>query len=100
MKKILLAAFAGTFLFAACGTTEQAGTETTEDHATHDHASHDDAAHDHSSHAMAAVLDPVCNMEKADNWTEFSVVNNDTTWFCSPRCKEQFDKDPAKYPKH
>ncbi|RQO30854.1 hypothetical protein DBR32_09050 [Taibaiella sp. KBW10] len=46
-----------------------------------------------------AKVDPVCDMPKKADWTEFSVVNKDTTWFCSPHCKETFDKDPAKFAK-
>lgn len=41
--------------------------------------------------------DPVCDMDRNSLWTEFSVNNSDTTWFCSPHCKETFDKDPSKY---
>jgi len=46
---------------------------------------------------IAGKIDPFCGMTKDDTWTEFSVSNSDTTWFCSPHCKESFDKDPAKY---
>lgn len=47
----------------------------------------------------AAVKDPVCGMDKDDAWTEYSVNNTDTTWFCSPHCKETFAKNPEKYNK-
>lgn len=47
----------------------------------------------------AAVTDPVCNMEKDNTWTEYSVTGTDTTWFCSPRCKETYAKNPEKYNK-
>lgn len=43
-----------------------------------------------------AVTDPVCGMEKAADWTEFSVTGTDTTWFCSPHCKETFAKKGAE----
>lgn len=46
-----------------------------------------------------AVTDPVCNMEKDNTWTEYSVTGTDTTWFCSPHCKETFAKNPEKYNK-
>ncbi|HET8574202.1 MAG TPA: hypothetical protein VFL76_10055 [Edaphocola sp.] len=47
-----------------------------------------------------AKVDPVCGMPQGDiAYTDFSVVQKDTVWFCSPHCKEQFDKDPAKYTK-
>ena len=47
-----------------------------------------------------AKVDPVCGMPEGDiAYTDFSVAQNDTVWFCSPHCKEQFDKDPAKYAK-
>jgi YHS domain-containing protein len=47
----------------------------------------------------AAALDPVCGMEKDNTWTENSVTGTDTTWFCSPHCKETFAKNPEKYRK-
>lgn len=47
----------------------------------------------------AAALDPVCGMEKDNTWTEYSVTGTDTTWFCSPHCKETFAKNPEKYNK-
>jgi YHS domain-containing protein len=47
----------------------------------------------------AAALDPVCGMEKDNTWTEYSVTGTDTTWFCSPHCKETFAKNPEKYSK-
>ncbi len=40
----------------------------------------------------AVVKDPVCGMEKDNTWTEYSVNGTDTTWFCSPHCKETFAK--------
>lgn len=47
-----------------------------------------------------AKVDPVCGMPQGDiAYTDFSIVQNDTVWFCSPHCKEQFDKDPSKYAK-
>jgi len=47
-----------------------------------------------------AKVDPVCGMAEGDMaYTDFSIAQNDTVWFCSPHCKEQFDKDPAKYAK-
>lgn len=47
-----------------------------------------------------AKVDPVCGMPEGDiAYTDFSVAQSDTVWFCSPHCKEQFDKDPAKYAK-
>lgn len=47
-----------------------------------------------------AKIDPVCGMPEGDiAYTDFSVIQKDTTWFCSPHCKEQFDKNPAKYAK-
>lgn len=47
-----------------------------------------------------AKIDPVCGMpEGSIAYTDFSVYQSDTTWFCSPHCKKEFDKDPAKYVK-
>lgn len=47
--------------------------------------------------AKTAITDPVCKMPKNDDWTEYSLNGSDTVWFCSPHCKETYDKDPAKY---
>lgn len=48
----------------------------------------------------AKIKDPVCGMEMdGEHWTEMSVNGTDTTWFCSPHCKGQYEKDPAKYQK-
>jgi YHS domain-containing protein len=47
---------------------------------------------------MKMVRDPVCNMEidekKAVGASEHEGV---TYYFCSPVCKDEFDKDPGKY---
>lgn len=51
----------------------------------------------HAESNIDAPVDPVCKMIKDDTWTEFTVSANDTTWFCSPHCKEMFDKNPEKY---
>lgn len=83
MKKLsLLAAIA--FMFTAC-----ANNSTEAD--TH-------AMKTEGSDQLAeGPIDPICDMVKGDDWTEFSVNEGDTTWFCSPVCKDKFDKDPAKY---
>lgn len=83
MKKLLLAS--GILLaFASCnsGTTESA--DANQHNAT-------------PENATAKVLDPVCKMVKDDTWTETSESHGQTFYFCSPVCKEQFDKDPHKY---
>lgn len=43
------------------------------------------------------ILDPVCNMVKTDSWVDSSSTHGQMFYFCSPVCKEQFDKDPHKY---
>lgn len=47
------------------------------------------------------ITDPVCGMPKeADmQWTDYSLNRKDTVWFCSPHCKETYDKDPSKFTK-
>jgi YHS domain-containing protein len=47
--------------------------------------------------ADTQILDPICKMVKTDDWTETSETHGQTFYFCSPVCKEQFDKDPHKY---
>lgn len=53
-----------------------------------------------ASAPIAKVTDPVCGMERGEEqWTEFAVKGTDTSWFCSPHCKETFEKNPDKYKK-
>lgn len=48
-----------------------------------------------------AKVDPVCGMaEGKEHYTEFTVNQNDTVWFCSPHCKGKFDEHPHKYVKN
>lgn len=42
-------------------------------------------------------LDPICDMEKTDEWELFSMYEEDTVWFCSEFCKETFDNNQEKY---
>ena len=100
MKKVILFA-ASLFVFASCGSDSTTTTTTTE---THTHTHEDGTVHDANHQEVASTeaagpKDPICDMVKGADWTEFSVnaATNDTTWFCSPVCKETFDKDPAKY---
>ena len=93
MKKVLIAA-AVILGLAACNSGTE--TATKDDHASHDHDMKEMPA---AAADAKGPLDPVCNMPKGDDWTEYSVVGSDTTWFCSPHCKETFDADPAKYAK-
>lgn len=85
MKKLSLI-LATAFLFTACSNNETDGDM---------HQNEMNAAG--SGQLAEGPIDPICNMVKGDDWTEFSVVDNDTTWFCSSQCKKTFDKDPAKY---
>lgn len=47
--------------------------------------------------APAGKIDPICEMVKDSTWTEYTVYNNDTVWFCSDVCKGVFAKNPEKY---
>src|ERR1043165_9543637 len=47
--------------------------------------------------AIAAKIDPVCEMEYDTSWTEYSVHNGDTVHFCSENCKATFSARPEKY---
>jgi hypothetical protein len=39
------------------------------------------------------IKDPSCGMEMdGEHWTEFVVTGTDTAWFCSPVCKEKYQK--------
>lgn len=100
MKKVLLAA-AVMFTLTSCGNSDSKNEAAHDhDHAAHSHDDHD--GHDHGNAAATATftdVDPVCNMTRNEKWTEFKAVGSDTTWFCSPVCKEQFEADPAKFAK-
>lgn len=85
MKKLSLL-LATVFFLTACSNTERTG----------DMHNHDMNAKG-SSKIAEGPIDPVCDMTKGDDWTEFTVTGSDTTWFCSPHCKKAFEKDPAKY---
>jgi YHS domain-containing protein len=44
------------------------------------------------------ALDPVCGMQvRTADAPAHSLWQGDTVWFCSDRCKERFDADPARY---
>jgi Cu+-exporting ATPase len=46
----------------------------------------------------ATVTDPVCGMTVDSATTEYRSTHDGTTYyFCSAACKENFDKDPAKF---
>ena len=47
--------------------------------------------------AVAAEIDPICEMEKDSSWTDYSVYKGDTVWFCGEGCKQAFDARPEKY---
>lgn len=89
MKKLSLVV-ALAFAFAACSEPAQETAQETDQH-VHEHDMASEGAQ------LAGPIDPICDMVKGDDWTEYSVVEGDTTWFCSPRCKDEFDKDPSKY---
>lgn len=101
MKYTLLIASA--LFLASCGNT--ADKETGHEGHDHDHngASHSDAhatTTTTTSTTAEGPKDPVCKMTKTADWTDYSVNktnNSDTTWFCSPVCKEQFDANPTKF---
>ncbi|MDD1728802.1 MAG: YHS domain-containing protein [Methanospirillum sp.] len=43
-------------------------------------------------------VDPVCNMSgKIDANTSFASFNHTIYYFCSPMCKEEFEKNPEKF---
>ena len=44
------------------------------------------------------AIDPVCRMQlKKNNATAQSVYHRRKYYFCTPSCKESFDKDPERY---
>ncbi len=47
--------------------------------------------------AKATVKDPVCKMDVDPARALKAERDGKTYYFCSEYCKEQFEKDPAKY---
>ncbi len=45
-------------------------------------------------------IDPVCEMAKENTWTDYTIYENDSVWFCSENCKKGFMARPAKYKKN
>ncbi len=44
------------------------------------------------------ALDPVCKMKVDEKTAKLkSYYKGNTYYFCMPRCKEAFDKNPEKY---
>lgn len=41
--------------------------------------------------------DPVCGMDRMDDWEFYSVYKGDTIRFCAEHCKKGFDINPEKY---
>jgi YHS domain-containing protein len=56
---------------------------------------HSDDAHNLDAHVGS--IDPVCNMIKDETWTEYTVNNTDTVWFCSEYCKDAYVANPQKF---
>jgi len=52
---------------------------------------------DAPKYTPGAKMDPVCEMEWDNEWTEMTVYNNDTVRFCSEGCKKAFMAHPEKY---
>lgn len=46
---------------------------------------------------MGMVTDPVCGMEVDPKKAPTSVYHGKTFAFCSPACKQTFEKAPEKY---
>jgi len=93
MKQIFLFS-ALALTFAACGNSNK-----TEEKATAAETKTSEMAATETAAPANGPKDPVCEMDKKADWDQYTVYGGDTTWFCSPHCKETFDKDPAKFAK-
>ncbi|MCB0699967.1 MAG: hypothetical protein KDC11_08960 [Chitinophagaceae bacterium] len=92
MKYSFLTVLLATFLFS-CGNeqaTEESNNEAVEETTMTEEQPMAEAT---------GPMDPVCDMVKGDDWTEYSVNGTDTVWFCSTHCKEAYDANPEKYAK-
>jgi len=99
MKKYsLIAAMA--LSFAACQNKTESGADTkTAEAATTTAETATPAAPATATTVSATkIVDPVCGMPmENEKYTEFVANGTDTTWFCSPHCKDQYVKNPEKY---
>lgn len=87
MRKIFYAIIAVTALgLVACGSNT--------DNKAEGHNNHHATAETTNPNA---ILDPVCKMEKTDQWVDSASSHGQMFYFCSPVCKEQFEKDPHKF---
>jgi YHS domain-containing protein len=44
------------------------------------------------------AVDPVCKMSVSESQAKYTSVRNGTKfYFCSAACKQEFEKNPAKY---
>ena len=43
------------------------------------------------------AIDPVCGMEVDEKSSNRSLYRGKVYYFCSARCKQEFDRDPEKY---
>jgi YHS domain-containing protein len=77
---------------ASCGNSEDKGQTTSEDI---DQMQEGDKLPTLAE--VAGKIDPVCEMEKDNTWTDYSVYKSDTVSFCSTGCKQAFDARPTKY---
>jgi YHS domain-containing protein len=87
MKRYIIL-FASIFAFSACNNEEHSTASEKEDSASVQIA---------APVASNIEKDPVCDMEKDGSWTEFTVHEGDTVWFCSETCKTAFEGNLAKY---
>ncbi len=42
-------------------------------------------------------IDPICGMVRTASWTNWSLYEGDTVWFCAAVEKKAFDAHPEKY---
>ena len=80
MKKLIAALCLATVL-VSCG-NEQAQTDNTTTDTT--------PATDAPVVDANAKIDPSCGMEYDASWVDYSVSENDTTWFCNEGCKTKY----------
>lgn len=93
MRISILAFFCLSFSLISCGSKTSDSATATEQPA----ASEGMAATDAPKYTPGAKMDPVCEMEWGNEWTEMTVYNNDTVRFCSEGCKKAFEAHPTKY---
>lgn len=88
-----------TLIFIACFFVTSCGNQNTEQKAPAAKESNSLPSQTTTANGQLQA-DPVCEMPRDSSWTDYTIYNNDTLWFCSEGCKKAFMARPDKYIKN